>query len=83
MHINRENSPQNEIIEAAIRQQTFDVGLTKLIDHPFVVQINGQPLDEFYDVRDAIGAARRAKRDHPFATIAVVDIRSGIAVQEM
>ena len=58
-------------------------GLPKLIQCPFEVWIDGAPCDRFYDVRDAIAAARAVKRDNPKLAVVVSDMRTRKLVVEI
>lgn len=55
----------------------------KLIECPFVVRIDGVLHDQFYDVRDALAAARAAKRNKLSSTFVVTDARTGKLVIEV
>jgi hypothetical protein len=44
---------------------TPEVKPRKLVSCPYKVLVNGELTDQFYDVRDAIAAARGVKREHP------------------
>jgi hypothetical protein len=50
---------------------------SKLIECPFAVRIDAALHDQFYDVRDAMAAARIAKRRNPTAVITIADVRTG------
>lgn len=60
-----------------------DAHADKLVACPFVVAVDGNGLDSFYDVRDAIAAARAIKRDHRDARVTVTDMRTGKLVIEV
>jgi hypothetical protein len=52
-------------------------GPSKLVACPFEVRIDGNPHDQFYDVRDATASARIAKRLNPASVVVVTDVRTG------
>lgn len=55
----------------------------KLVACPFVVVVDGNAHDSFYDVRDAIAAARAIQRGQQAARVAVTDTRTGKLVIEI
>jgi hypothetical protein len=55
----------------------------RLVSCPYKVLVNGVVVDEFYDVRDAIAAARAAKTKNPNSSIKVSDAPSGRLIVEV
>jgi hypothetical protein len=49
----------------------------RLVSCPFVVLVDDEPRDSFYDVRDAVFAARELQRAAPGARVTVTDTRTG------
>jgi hypothetical protein len=49
----------------------------RLVSCPFVVLLNGEAHDSFYDVRDAVFAARELQRASPASRVTVTDTRTG------
>ena len=50
---------------------------TRLVNCPYKVLLNGNVVDEFYDIRDEISAARAAKSQSPNSQVTVSDEPSG------
>ena len=57
--------------------------LTKLVECPFEVRIDGVLHDRFYDVRDAMSSGRAAKSKERGAVVVVSDVRTGKLVIEV
>lgn len=49
---------------------------SKLVECPYEVRIDGVLRDQFYDVRDAIGFARKIKQKTSTSTVIIVDART-------
>ena len=56
---------------------TATPAMPKLVSCPFVVLVNGEAHDSYYDVRDAVFAARELQRAAPGARVKVTDTRTG------
>lgn len=56
---------------------------TRLVNCPYKVLLNGNIVDEFYDVRDAISAARATKVQNPDSQVAISDEPSGRLVVQV
>jgi hypothetical protein len=56
---------------------------TRLVNCPYKVLLNGTVVDEFYDVRDAISAARATKVQNPTGQVTVSDEPSGRLVVQV
>jgi hypothetical protein len=57
--------------------------LRKLVQCPYKVLIDGEIIDEFYDVRDAIAVARLAKSKRPQSQVKVSAQPSGRLIVEI
>jgi hypothetical protein len=57
--------------------------LRKLVNCPYRVLIDGEIIDEFYDVRDAIAVARLAKNKRPQTQVKVSAQPSGRLIVEI
>lgn len=57
--------------------------LNRLISCPYKVLVNSNIIDEFYDVRDAISAARNTKAKNPNSQVIVCDEPSGRLIIEV
>jgi hypothetical protein len=49
----------------------------KLIPCPYAVIVDGRVRDQFYDVRDAVAAARSIRKQSPASDVVVTDTRTG------
>jgi hypothetical protein len=49
----------------------------RVIPCPYVVIVDGQVRDQFYDVRDAVAAARAIRKQNPAFDVVVTDTRTG------
>ena len=64
-------------VEALTAPPQRSGGPSKLVACRFEVRIDGNPHDQFYDVRDATASARIAKRLNPASVVVVTDVRTG------
>ena len=48
----------------------------KLIPCPYAVFVDGRIRDQFYDVRDAVAAARAIRKQNPSSEVIVTDTRT-------
>jgi hypothetical protein len=55
----------------------------KLVNCPYKVLLNGEIIDDFYDVRDAVAAARNAKSNQPYSHVKVSAEPSGRLIVEI
>jgi hypothetical protein len=55
----------------------------RLVNCPYKVFLSGKIVDEFYDARDAIAAARAAKAKHPDCLVRVFSEPSGTLIAEI
>jgi hypothetical protein len=67
------DNPVTRVVPAASTGSRGD----KLIPCPYAVIVDGRVRDQFYDVRDAVAAARSTHRENPVSTVIVTDTRTG------
>lgn len=67
------DNPVTRVVPAAPTGSRGD----KLIPCPYAVIVDGRVRDQFYDVRDAVAAARSIRKQSPASDVVVTDTRTG------